>query len=66
MTKATCGIVVVVVVVVVLTVTRIIKSVATGHAPVTLEWRNTSPEKKHKVAHAYIIANSINASTKKI
>ena len=34
-------------VVVVLTLTRIIKSVVTGRAPVTLEWRNT-PGKKHK------------------
>ena len=33
--------------VVVLTLTRIIKSVVTGQAPVTLEWRNTSG-KKHK------------------
>ena len=32
---------------VVLTLTRIIKSVVTGQAPVTLELRNT-PEKKHK------------------
>ena len=39
--------VVVVVVVVVLTLTRIIKSVVTGQAPVTLEPRNT-PGKKHK------------------
>ena len=34
--------------VVVLTFTRIIKSVVTGQAPVTLEWRNTPQEKKHK------------------
>ena len=34
-------------VVVVLTLTRIIKSVVTGQAPVTLELRNT-PGKKHK------------------
>ena len=39
--------VVVVVVVVVLTLTRIIKSVVTGQAPVTLELSNT-PGKKHK------------------
>ena len=32
---------------VVLTLTRIIKSVVSGQAPVTLELRNT-PEKKHK------------------
>ena len=37
----------VVVVVVVPTLTRIIKSVVTGQAPVTLELRNT-PGKKHK------------------
>ena len=37
--------VVVVVVVVVLTLTRIIKSVVTGQAPVTLELRNTPGEK---------------------
>ena len=29
----------------VLTLTRIIKSVVTGHAPVTLEWRNTRGKK---------------------
>ena len=40
-------VVVVVVVAVVLTITRIIKSVVTGQAPVTPEWRNT-PGKKHK------------------
>ena len=34
-------------VVVVLTLTRIIKSVVTGQAPVTMELRNI-PEKKHK------------------
>ena len=42
-------------VVVVLTLTRIIKSVVTGQAPVTLELRNT-PGKTHtqpKVVHAY-------------
>ena len=41
--------------VVILTLTRIIKSVVTGQAPVTLELRNT-PGKKHKpkVVHAYI------------
>ena len=38
---------VVVVVVVVLKLTRIIKSVVTGQAPVTLEMRKT-PGKKHK------------------
>ena len=40
---ATVG--VAVVVVVVLTLTRIIKSVVTGQAPVTLEWRDTPPKK---------------------
>ena len=39
--------VVAVVVVAVLTLTRIVKSVVTGQAPVTLELRNT-PGKKHK------------------
>ena len=43
-----------VVVVVILTLTRIIKSVVTGQAPVTLELKN-NPGKKHKpkVVHAY-------------
>ena len=51
---------------VVLTLTRIIKSVVTGQAPVTLEWRNT-PGKKHKpkVVHAYIIADAIHAPDRK-
>ena len=48
-------------VVVVLTFTRIIKSVVTGQAPVTLELRNT-PGAKHtnkpKVVHAYIAADA--------
>ena len=39
--------VVVVVVVVVLTLTRIIKSVVTGQAPVTLELRNTPGKNTH-------------------
>ena len=39
--------IVVVVVVVVLTITRIIKSVVTGQAPVTLELRNTPGENTH-------------------
>ena len=62
------GHIVVVVVVVVLTLTRIIKSVVTGQAPVTLELRNT-PGKTHtqpKVVHAYITADAIHASTKNI
>ena len=45
------------IVVVVLTLPRIIKSVVTGQAPVTLELRNT-PGGKHKqpkVVHAYFI-----------
>ena len=62
-----CGVVVVVaVVVVVLTLTRTIKSVVTGQAPVTLGWRNTAGKKhKPKVVHAYTIADAINASAKK-
>ena len=40
-------VVVVVVVVVVFTFTRIIKSVVTGQASVTLEWRNTPEKRKH-------------------
>ena len=50
------GVVVVVVVVVVLTLTRIIKSVVTGQAPVTLDPRNTPGKNtnKPKVGHAYI------------
>ena len=54
------------VVVVVLTLTRIIKSVVTGQAPVTLELRN-APGKTHtqpKVVHAYITADAIHASTR--
>ena len=55
-------------VVVVLTLTRIIKSVVTGQAPVTLELRNTPGENtnKPKVAHAYITADAIHASTRSI
>ena len=54
---ATATVVVVVVDVVVdnvLTLTRIIKLVVTGQAPVTLEWRNT-PGKTHKQKYASII-----------
>ena len=60
-------VVVAVAVVVVLTLTRIIKFVVTGQAPVTLELRNT-PGKKHKpkVIHAYITAGAIRASTRNI
>ena len=49
------------VVVVVLTLTRMIKSVVTGQAPVTLELRNTPVGKKHKqpkAVHAYITAHA--------
>ena len=56
----------VVVVVVVLTLTRIIKSVVTGQAPVTLELRNT-PGKTHTTqggARIYITADAIHASTR--
>ena len=65
--KTTC-IIVVVVVVVVLTLTRIIKSVVKGQAPVTLGLRNTQG-KTHtqpKVVHAYITADAIHASTRNI
>ena len=47
---------------VVLTLTRIIKSVVTGQAPVTLE-----PREKHKqpkVVRAYITADAIHATTR--
>ena len=59
---------VVVVVVVVLTLTRIIKSVVTGQAPVTLELRNTprTNTNKSKVVHAYITADAVHASTRSI
>ena len=69
--SATHIIVVVVVVVVVLTLTRIIKSVVTGQAPVTLELSGAEeyPREKHtqpKVVHAYITADAIHASTRNI
>ena len=57
-----------IVVFVVLTLTRIIKSVVTEQAPVTLELRNT-PAKKHKkpkAVHACITADAIHASTRSI
>ena len=65
------SVVVVVVVVVVLTLTRIIKSVVTGQAPVTLELRKTrrggkNTNKQPKVVHAYITADAIHASTRNI
>ena len=61
-------VVVVIVVVFVVTLTRIIKSVVTGQAPVTLELRNTPGENKNKpkVVHAYITADAIHASTRNI
>ena len=58
-----------IVIVVVLTLTRIIKSVVTGQAPVTLELRNTPGKNTHnptKVVHAYITADAIHASTRNI
>ena len=52
-------------VVVVLTLTRMIKSVVTGQAPVTLGLRNTPGKKnKPKVVHAYVTATAIHASTR--
>ena len=49
-----------------LTLTRMIKSVVKGQAPVTLELRNTSGKKhKPKVVHANITADAIHVSTKK-
>ena len=61
-------VVVIVVVVVVLTLTRILKSVVTGQAPVTLELRNTPGKNtnKTKVVHAYITAYAIHVSTRNI
>ena len=52
--------------VVVLTLTRIIKSVVTGQAPVTVELRNTPGKNtiKPKVVHACITADAIHASTR--
>ena len=53
---------------VVLTLTRIIKFVVTGQAPVALELRNTLGENTNnsKVEHAYITAGAIHASTRNI
>ena len=61
-------VVVVIVVVVVLTLTRIIRSVVIGQAPVTLELRNTPGKNtnKSKVVHAYITADAMDASTRNI
>ena len=55
------------VVVVVLTLTRITKSVVTGQAPATLEWKNTPGKKqsKPKVLHVHILAEASHASAKK-
>ena len=54
--------------VVVLILTRIIKSVVTGQAPVTLELRNNPGKNtnKPKAVHAYITADAIHASTRNI
>ena len=54
--------------VVVLPLPRIIKSVVTGEAPVTLELRNTlgKKHKQPKVVHAYITSDAIHASTRNI
>ena len=54
-------------IVVVLTLTRIIKSVVTGQAPVTLKRRNTPGKNTQpKVVHAYITADAIHAFTRNI
>ena len=60
--------VVVAVVVVVPTLTRIIKSVVTGQAPVTMQLKNTSGKTTNKptVVHAYVTADTINAFTRNI
>ena len=52
--------------VVVVALTRIIKSVVTGQAPVTLELRNTPGKNTNqpKVVHAYITADAIHASAR--
>ena len=57
---------VVVVVVVVLTLTRIIKSVVTGQAPVTLELRNTpgKTQTNQNCTRIYVTADAIHASTR--
>ena len=54
--------------VVVLTSTRIIKSVVTGQAPVTLELRNTQEKNRNQkwYTHTNIIADAIHASARKI
>ena len=58
-----------VVVAVVLTLTRIFKSVVTGQAPVTLEWRNAPGKKtqtKAKVVHANTTADATHASARNV
>ena len=55
--------VVVVVVVVVRTLTRIIKSVVTGQAPVTLEWRNTPGKKNNTKAKTMVVVLFLFKST---
>ena len=61
-------VVVVVAVVVVPTLTRIIKSVITGQAPVTMPLRNTPGKTTNKpiVVHAYVTADAINAFARNI
>ena len=53
-------------VVVVFTSTRVIESVVTGQAPVTLELRSTPGKNTNKpnVVHAYITASAVHASTR--
>ena len=55
-------------VVVGLTLTRTIKSVVTGQAPVTLELRNIPGKNtnKPKVVHVYITADAIHVYTRNI
>ena len=56
------------IVVVFLALTRVIKCVVTGQAPVTLEWNNTSGKKRNKpkVVHAYGSATPLSASFFKV
>ena len=54
-----------------ITLTRTIKPMVTGQAPVTLEWKNT-PGKKHKQTKKggrridYIVGEAINSSNRNI
>ena len=50
-----------------LRLSRVIKSVSTGQAPVILEWKNTPRKntKQTKGGKSYIIAEAVHASTKK-